>query len=264
MKELNQKNEKIVKETKIPDALGETVKLLEYGEQKDRNMLKELGLDTHIKMASDAKDRITNLEKLNNTFKGQIIHIDAIKDLAVKYRLRFLKTRNYRGSVDIAVPAMIRKFGEESGVDVDNAAILSERFFILAPSSAFNLKEVKIPKVVKDPDPILFYQIDAEHYRFIHKWGNDFSPLRAIRGWIWKNERNYFLASLMGGFLCGGTAVTAASPVKFIGTPWFYVLGVAVSAIASVIFYWRNVDSNSSFIEKNLTKENWRSAEYWK
>lgn len=269
LKELQKVQEKSEKDF-APHLIGDVQKLLEYDSQIDRKILKDMGLDSKIQHAETLKGKQITLEDFRNKFKGQIFHIDTIKKLAMDYRLRLLKTCNYRGGVDIQVPAMIKEFQKEAGLEL-NSALLSERFFILAPPKAFNLKNIEIPKKPSAlkrffdtmKDPILFYQIDEQHYRLVHKWGNDFSIFRALQGFRWKSEANFALFGFLLALVASTAATSLVFPSSFIGTGWFYVFTGALTVITGFIHYFSNV-KNSEFIEKNLTPQNWMTAEKYK
>ena len=58
-------------------------------------------------------------------------------------------------------------------------------FKIMGPSSIFQLE--------KKDDPLLFVQISKNYYYLIHKWGNDFSGLRKVFVWPFKNLNTLLL-----------------------------------------------------------------------
>lgn len=256
------KGQKILeKESYVPDIVESVTKLLEYDDQKDRQMLKHLGIDTQIQIASDMRNKKLTLENLNSKFKGDIFHIDVIKNLCINYRLRFLRSNNYRGGVDLKLPTIIRDYSQEIGEDLTNPGLLSTRFFIMAPPEAFQLEKVIVPKQLKNPDPVLFYQVDDDHYRMIHKWGSDFSIFRAISGYRWKSEGNYiwfgFLVSLAISFL----AVSVIFPVSAVGGCLYYACGFLGSVIGAFFHYNKN-GNGSRFFQENLTSDNWNSSQY--
>lgn len=265
LSELDKEHKKAT-ETKLPDAVTSVQKLLAYDQVEDRQMLRKMGIDKHLQAAEAVQGRKIDLEANNKAFHGDVFHIDTIKKLALNYRLRFLKTCYYVGGVDVLIPGKIKEFGAITGVDVKNEAILSDRFFILAPSTQFSTERIEIPKepsalkkffVALARDPILFYKIDESHFRMIYKWGKDFSILRAIQGWRWKS-RNNFLAY---GFLV--TAPFAAMALLLAGVFGAPVIAQLITFAAvlgmGTIANWSSNVKNRKFIQENLTRNNWDS-----
>jgi hypothetical protein len=167
-------------------ALESTKQLLLEAGTADYQILRDMGMHRSIQRNIDLKGRKMELEKLEEQY-GQIFTVDEIKNLACKYALKFLRSDEYSGEVDVEMLAKIKEFSKESGIDM-NGAKLQYNFFILAPQAAFVLKNKPdpIPR-----DPILFYRIDENHFRLIHKWGNDLSNWRRLIGWKYTNELTY-------------------------------------------------------------------------
>lgn len=111
-----------------------------------------------------------------------------IKQLAIEYKLKFLSSRYFSGHMDVEVLSKIKEFAKNTNTEIDPHT-LSSRFFILAPVECFHLNQRERPKPVP-VDPLIFYMIGDNHYRLIHKWGSDFSPLRRILGWKWESMSN--------------------------------------------------------------------------
>lgn len=173
------------RESRNTDPIKEVQLLLSDKSQKDMEMLGFLAENsTLIAAQADVGKRI-ELENLDKSY-GKTFHIDEIEELAIQYRLRFLESSRFTGNMDVDVIAKIKEFSKETNTSIDEYT-LSRRFFILAPPEMFNLDEVRR---INTKDPAIFYQIDSNHYRLIHKWGNDFSIFRRILGWKWKNFNN--------------------------------------------------------------------------
>lgn len=251
--------EQVVTEKKqtVPDVIRNVQKLLEDGQIQDRQMLKNLGMDTHLQIADGMVGKRIDLEKHRQEFAGEVYHKDTIRSLAVNYRLRFLKTHFYKGVVDVEIPAKIREFSKKSGFDVTDAH-LHQNFFILAPDNAFNKQGIEIPKKIINRDPMLFFKIDDNHYRLIHKWGNDFSILRAILGWKWKSQGNFFLFGFLIALVCATLLASAVLPLSFIGSLAFWGIVAVVGLIGGFVHYSSNV-KNNDFLSQNLTPNCWNN-----
>ena len=160
---------------------------------EDDKILRSLG-SSHQYM----RDKVTlqkqlEIEKFDKDYAGKVYTIDQIKDLAIKYNLKFLNSEHFKGKIDIEVAAKLKEFSRETKAPIDEYT-LRRRYYILAPPAQFNLELVKRTRPV---DPLLFFQLDDNHYRLIHKWGADFTVLRRISGWINESYEHKFLTNLV-------------------------------------------------------------------
>ena len=178
------------------NAAVQAVKLLmnEDGAE-DLRILRGLGTQHSAIKANDALGARLDIEKLTNAYAGEIYTKAQIKALAIKYNLKFLNSTRYKGNLDVQVVAEIKKFAKSTNTNISDV-ILDRKFFILAPKENF-MVDKKEEIVVVDRDPIMFYKIDDNHFRFIHKWGNDFSPIRLISGFKHKNEGNFSIVKML-------------------------------------------------------------------
>lgn len=189
------------------DEAGETVKsaqlLLEGDESKERDLLKKIGLGHQIKEA----EKVNNIDLERSTFETEygnaiIMCRSEIKDLALKYDLKFLGANHFKGAVDLNIGPKVRRF-----VDDNNISPSKDDFFLLGPGKAFNLQKKEIvgrQKFSVDLDPILFYKVPnntiEDMYVMVHKWGNDFTILRYLRGLVLENFKSYLTFQLIMGF----------------------------------------------------------------
>lgn len=113
---------------------------------------------------------------------NKIFHIDQIKTICIDYRLRFLESNLFQNPLP-----------EEAITQIDELQKLHKTelngFKIVAPSSAFNLKNYD--------DPLLFAPIGNGYYYLIHKWGNDVSFLRKWKFKPIKNIENFLIFSVL-------------------------------------------------------------------
>ena len=136
--------------------------------------------------------------------------------------------------------------------------------------------------MIRELDPVLFYKIDDQHYRLIHKWGNDFTVLRRIKGYVYDNVDNYSrtmkLVSLTF-FLLLGTVLykTITHIAQSNNAPrgagigiGIGIVGVLVALTFSCVFYQNKMsyvlmnDSRSRPRKKVFGKTNWNSREILK
>ena len=174
------------------------VKLLIEGDSiEDQRILSNLSNKSQFTVIQERKHKNSILEKKNQIYNGKVYTINQIKKLAIDYNLRFLESKHYTGSFDVEVSAKLKEF---AGIAKEKTVLdeysLKNNFYILAPESMFEIQEVKIPK--KQLDPLIFYKIDDDHYRLIHKWGNDFTVMRYLKGFRW---RGYYPQWLFNTFM---------------------------------------------------------------
>lgn len=112
----------------------------------------------------------------------RIYHIDQIKEICIDYRLRFLNSTYFKGTIPQSAIQKIKQLEKEHGIEVKG-------FKIMAPSKLFKLED-------KD-DPLLFAPIGNDYFYLIHKWGNDLHPLRKLLVWPFKNIANLTLLVLL-------------------------------------------------------------------
>lgn len=158
--------------------LKEAQNIIQNAERDDLDVLNKVGLGANIAKAVSIKNRMESEMK----FK-EVYDLKAIQKLAINYRLRFLPASLYRGTIDPILPTKIKDFAKDNNILLStpnphdewmNRHRPSDKFYILAPSSSFELQ--KRPK-----DPIMFYKINDNKFAFVHKWGNDLSISRLVK-----------------------------------------------------------------------------------
>lgn len=115
-----------------------------------------------------------------------IFHLNDIKAICVDYRLRFLDSKFFKGTIPEEAVSKIR------ALEKDHDTSLSA-FKIMAPS--------KLLKLENADDPLLFTPLGNDYFYLIHKWGNDLNPFRKLLMWPYKSFENLvftvFLISLL-------------------------------------------------------------------
>ena len=182
-----------------PDAaINETKLLLDGDYNKERTLLKQIGLGHHIEKAETKRGLAIEKKKMEDQYEGRVYSEQEIKELCLDYNLKFLKAKSYKGRIDMEIGVKIRHFFEKNTL---NTAADNNKFFIMAPPKAFNLMDFPVPPVAIDP--ILFYRTENGSYTLVHKWGNEFTIFRLISGWIWRNPLNtlIFRSILFSGII---------------------------------------------------------------
>jgi len=237
-------------------AIKEIKLLMEGDAAEDMRIARGLGRNHSLIVAQDTLGNKLEFEKLDGEYAGDVFTKEQIKYLAIKYNLRFLNTQYFCGNMDIQVIAKIKEFASKTNTNISDAT-LDRRFFILAPEQQFSLeKEVRLRK--KDLDPIMFYQIDEQHYRLIHKWGVDFSIFRLISGMKWGSYRGFLKIAFLENLPFVTTIVTllSSSTFKYEYTAAYWTFISVVSFIIALI-------RSSKFTDEGIIDSDFFSPKKW-
>lgn len=98
----------------------------------------------------------------------RVYHVDTIRELCITYRLRFLEAGLFKGPIPPQAVHAIRVLEKRTGVPMQG-------FHIMAPGDRFKLCDSEV-------DPLLFVPLGDDLYYLVHKWGNDLSRWRMIKG----------------------------------------------------------------------------------
>lgn len=156
---------------------AEVDKVLNAADAKyNESLMSELGFDYKL---SEAQVIRRERELLARFPGNRIFSANAIRATCVKYGLRFLPTRFYKGHLDAGIGPAVEGYRKMAGgefLKVQAAELLEGRinpsseatvqFYIAAPASEFVLRE--LPR-----DPLLFARVSIGKFFLIHKWGDD-------------------------------------------------------------------------------------------
>lgn len=163
--------------------LNEVKQLMEGTVLEERDILKSMGLGSNIIKSENKTKDLNEFKEMEKTYEGEIYTIDQIKHLALKYNLRFLNSKQFKGTVAPELGSILVRFKKKHLLsDYD----MRDNFFILAPESMFELNKRPI-------DPLIFYRATNKNsnktiYKLVHKWGEDFSITRRISGILHSSE----------------------------------------------------------------------------
>jgi hypothetical protein len=155
------------------EIMNQVFKILDKNETERTNIKDSLKSKPSTKINNLAFD---TLESKN------IFHINQIKNICIKYRLRFLDSNLFKNEIPEEAISKI------NALEKNNNTKLSG-YKIIAPSKAFNLNNYD--------DPLLMIPIGNDYYYLIHKWGNDLNSNRKIKYWPIKNIINYIFFCLL-------------------------------------------------------------------
>ena len=136
---------------------------------------------------------------VRNMEADRIFHIDAIKALCIRYRLRFLDAGLFKGTIPPQAVHAVRDLERRT-----EGALPS--FKIMAPAERFRLCD-------SEADPLLFVPVGDDRYYLVHKWGNDLVRWRSLAGWPFRSPVQLGITVLLLAVL-----LTALLPTSLITT----------------------------------------------
>jgi hypothetical protein len=246
----------------VQSVLTETTKLLESYDQEKRAVLDDLGFVEHTEQV-DMQRATLEKKKILSRFGDGIVTLEQIKEVCIKYRLRMLPTSMYAGKVDNQVGGIVMEFKRKHNIVVQSS------FYIIAPAKNFKLNLEEKDTIIGGTkkrikraynsfqDPVLLYQIDQDHYRIVHAWGRDFSFLRKVFSWPFRDKINMFYTSFTALMI---VFAMAFANFKHIGLIWGGSMTALVALLSWLYSYkgrWDKKHHNDLF----YSRYNWSSPD---
>ena len=157
--------------------VGSAQEILNRANEKDVALLESAGLATHYKQVAgiQAKQNIyTQVPDAKRVFR-----IEQIEKLCIRYGLRFLSSKRFKGPIPYEVIAELKKHSSFFDKTLAGTGTsLKERLRIAAPASAFHLDPD-----IEPVDPLLFFDLGEGLWYLVHKWGSDISWWRKVIVW---------------------------------------------------------------------------------
>jgi len=205
----------------------------------DKDYRRELNLKKAVEIGQGEPTDSAGLQQ------ERIFSKDAIREVAIRYRLRFLESDLFKADIPAEAFSEMRRFADTTG----NHAPMCK---ILAPAKKFRLND-------GDTDPMLFAQLSDGSYYLIHKWGKDFSAVRRLVALPFSSFPAVLITILTLTFLLALSVPTSwvnTSPnVEFWNSyrvaliPWMFLIISAAGAFAWFTFNW------------NLSRDAWQSTD---
>ncbi len=101
--------------------------------------------------------------------KAQIFRPEEIRDLAVKYRLKFLDSKLYKPEIPYEAVLRIKYLNDTFQKDI-------KHFKVLAHPNAFSTSDLQT-------ETLLFAKTNYDNYYLIHSWGDKIKAGRKIQFW---------------------------------------------------------------------------------
>ena len=177
--------------------------------------------------------------------KEQIFTLDAIKDICIKYRLRFLDSTLFKDQIPVEAISKIKRLERLLNQEVS-------AFKIIAPAQKFILKDSML-------DPILMAEMADGRFYFIHQWGEDLSLSRKILSYPFRNLESLGLTVLSIAFLLVAVLPNNALPEFYHRTFALLLLakGMLFFALTGFLFTLSLIFGIVSI--KDFSESNWNN-----
>ncbi|MEC8407382.1 MAG: hypothetical protein VXZ14_02350 [Bacteroidota bacterium] len=220
-------------------------KELELVQSKQENQVLEL-----------VNDQLLNDQKIENSIKknlnqcaptnynpdlvdyniNDVYDIDAIKSIAVKYRLRFLPTKYFKNEIPQEAIFKTKNLEKKNNTSIKN-------FHILAPATSFDLEDV-------NKDPLLFAPLSNGKYLLIHQWGTDLSwfkrftaiPLKSLESMLISvGVMAFLIAMITPTWLILNSAEIDMGYFGYHRMAWFMYAYILICSITTFICFSQNI-----------------------
>ena len=196
------------------DLLAEIKNIFDQGDRKDASIISQL---------QSSSERDHNALDLDLLDTDRIFHVSHIKAICIDYRLRFLDSKLFKGSVPYEAAIKIKELEKEHKT-------LIEGFKIMAPSKLFKLENAD--------DPLLFAPIGNGYYYLIHKWGNDLSPYRKLAVLPFKSFENLMILTALVSFFASFLVPKGLLSIETSGVQFLLTFLFMFKSVAAVVLYY--------------------------
>lgn len=195
-------------------------------------------IENNVIIGNGVANNKFNIDLLNS---DKIYHTKEIKQICIDYRLRFLDTKYFKGTIPAEGLSKIKALEKEHNTEIKG-------FKIIAPSKLFKLED-------KD-DPLLFAPIGNGYYYLIHQWGNDLHPFRKLLMWPFKNIANLIILVLLISFLVTLMIPNGLFSKSSTNAQFWILYFFMFKCIASVVIFY------GFALGKNFSPAIWNSKYY--
>lgn len=165
---------------------------------------------------------------------NNIFTLSEIKDLCIRYNLRFLDSSLFKGEVPIDAINKIKYIEDTTDQSLT-------KFSIMAPAKRFNLED-------ENSDPLLFADLGNSQFLFIHKWGNDLKWYNQLLSF--PTQSYMHLAGTMVFFTLVLSLLVPNSWLSTIEVPYFnffrvlFFFWVSILSMGVTAFVWMSFRRN--------------------
>ena len=202
------------REVSESDLLAEIKNIFDQNDRKDASIISQL------QSLSGRDHNALNLDLLDT---DRIFHVSHIKAICIDYRLRFLDSKLFKGSIPYEAAIKIKELEKEHKTVI-------EGFKIMAPSKLFKLEN--------EDDPLLFAPIGNGYYYLIHKWGNDLSPYRKLAVLPFKSFENLMILTALVSFFASFLIPKGLLSIETTGVQFLLTFLFMFKSVAAVVLYY--------------------------
>jgi len=202
------------REVSESDLLAEIKNIFDQNDRKDASIISQL------QSLSGRDHNALNLDLLDT---DRIFHVSHIKAICIDYRLRFLDSKLFKGSIPYEAAIKIKELEKEHKTVI-------EGFKIMAPSKLFKLENAD--------DPLLFAPIGNGYYYLIHKWGNDLSPYRKLAVLPFKSFENLMILTALVSFFASFLVPKGLLSIETSGVQFLLTFLFMFKSVAAVVLYY--------------------------
>lgn len=208
-------------------AVKEVKQLLASNAAEEINTLRSIGLDADIKFVEAQKEEYIVRSNSAKKFDRPIVSLSEIKRLCLDFRLYMKPARDYIGRIPADLGAELNRFCNEKSIPRPASSEYSN-FYVIAPPKMFkgyrSAGQILIDAILKAErqrerqriaaaeDPILVFKIDETHFAVIKSWGNDFTSVRRIMGFV---TRRVFIRPFLAAVTILGVVAMIWGNVEF-------------------------------------------------
>jgi len=231
----------------INEELASTRKKIRTGEDEILNEVKSIlnnDLVKEKKVLSYLKNYFQSFEIIDESEadKKQIFTEDEIKDISIKYRLRFLDSKNYKEEYPYAAILKISDLNKAYRKDL-------RHFKILACEDSFRNKN-------KNTQCVLFALTNNGNYFFVHEWGD---KMKWYKKWLLYPLRNF--ESMFISIAMISLVITVSLPVSLVtydkSAP--YWCDYRIGAFFHLFIFFFSCAAYLTFaFNKNFSKNLWK------
>lgn len=190
-------------------------------------------IKAQLKRPDDSEENVLCFEKMD---MEKVFHLKTIKKICIKYRLRFLDARLFKGAYPENLPSVI--------LDLELAhQVRLKNFKMVAPSKLFQLRS--------PDDPLLFVPIGNGYYYLVCKWGKELNSFRKLVVRPFRNLESLLLSSVLASLfltLLGSLFFKSMThPERFA----LFLFSLKSAVFLSLYFFF--------LVKKNFNKHMWNS-----
>lgn len=189
--------------------LDSAKQLLSSNEQREREVLRSIGLDTEIEYFELKNANIQCIKQYSDMYQVPVTTFENLQKFCVENALWIIKPKNYIGKIPPSLGGKVAKFVQRNSIPVSANYDYDSGFYMIAPyrlslsfknpHKAFFSSTIKDAQAAfnkfMDPDPILLYKVGYDAYGkplfgIIESWGKDESMYRKIVSFYYRKVFN--------------------------------------------------------------------------